>query len=106
MKNERKLIEREGPSINYTSLDQVIYERDKILKAEPSATQFEIEGRLQYCDDYTVILAYKSLESDKEFNARMDMEKLQRKARKLENITQEQKERAEYERLKKKFEGK
>ena len=105
MKNERKLIDREGPSIDYTSLDQVIYERDEILKNDPSAMNFEIKGREYYYNDYTVVLVYKSLESDEEFNARMDMEKLQRKARKLKNITQEQKERAEYERLKKKFEG-
>ena len=66
MKNERKLIDREGPIINYMSLDRVIYERDEILKNQPSATKFEIVSREDYYNDYTVILVYKSLESDEE----------------------------------------
>ena len=110
-KNKYRTIEI--TSLNYSSVVGVI----KILEdAVTVATEQydgvdrnEIELNIEHDDNYGGVIytiEFRSLETDKEYKDRLAKEKAKKDSRLKIRAAKEKRERAEYERLKAKFEGK
>ena len=112
MSKERKILDVDANEyIDFDEFDnktpEEVIERMKVLRTEMGERDvyFYINS-YGYDGGKELTLRERRLENDKEYNARMAAEKKEREAKKASKAAKEAKERAEFERLKKKFEEK
>lgn len=111
MTKRKEITQRLGTESFYDILDQKtpeeVIERMRELQSEYTGRKISFDVEPYGYDGGTQLVLYEHrLENDEEFEKRTEAEAKEREMKKQKTATKEAKELAEYERLKKKFEGK
>jgi len=105
--SKRVRIEDEMASIDpYISVEDVISICNRVLDMQKSNDWVDVYTNPTGNEDGGIVFVGKRWETDKEFNNRLKWEARSKKEAEEAKLSNAERERKEYERLKKKFEGK